>query len=343
MKRMCFFLLVAATGCGPTTEAISAKGKVSQNTPLGGVTIDPDHIDLREVLPGSSHTLSYRISSEDYVYEFVDARVSCGCTKPEMSVATLLPHQPEHITVRFSCPSSPSRFHHSFQLKFREPKSGSEQLVTASFSGTSQWPLWPSPLILDLGQLKVGQPRTASIRLHGSFSDKVHAKSILPDCEWLSASASVLPDRIDVTVNPPLGPFYSTIRISTNCTMRPDIVVPVKGVGISSDGRISPAWLSLGVVRNGQAVLRTVVIRSDFSPVKLAFRDKEEWSGRVVAVRNSATSPESTIVELEIRPPDTVQSLKTIAHLIDAEGRVLELPLSMVGIAGAAPQAMNMK
>lgn len=60
MKRMCFFLLVAATGCGPTTEAISAKGKVSQNTPLGGVTIDPDHIDLREVLPGSSHTLSYR-------------------------------------------------------------------------------------------------------------------------------------------------------------------------------------------------------------------------------------------------------------------------------------------
>jgi hypothetical protein len=343
MRRLCFFLLVAAIGCGPATEAISAKGNVSESTPLGDITIDPAHIDLCEVLPGSSHTLSFLVSSQDYAHEFVDVRVSCGCTKPDVSCATLLPQQPERITVRFSCPSSPSSFHHSFQLKFREPKSGSEQLVAASFSGTSQWPLWPSPLILDFGEVKVGAPRTASIRLHGSFSDKVQVESILRGCEWLSASSIVLPDQIDVTVNPPLGPFHSTIRISTNCTVRPEIVVPVKGVGVSSDSRISPAWLSLGVVKNGQAVLRTVVIRSDFCPVRLSFMDKEKWSGKVVAVRNSATSPESTIVELEIRPPDTVQSLKTIAHLIDAEGEILELPLSMVGVAGTASQGMNVK
>lgn len=304
MQSTRIFFLVAllshGSGCG---SAESTSLNASDSIPAATASITPEYIELGEVLPGATQDLLYAIHADDSEYEVVSCHASCGCATPVVDRDVISRGGAAEVKVTFKVPTHATSFRHSFHIKLRNTATGTTSLMSAAFSGRSEWPLSSSPSALTLGELEIGRTHLARIDLHGRFVTQLQIKSISVSSEpgAISILPQVLPNRIEVSINPQIGLFHGIVRLETNCPDRPEIVIPVKATGVTSENRISPAVLSLGIVRDRNPVVRTLVVRSIFHPIRLWFDDEGEWQGKIVSVIADHRASR-TVLKLELGP-----------------------------------------
>jgi hypothetical protein len=303
--------------------------------------ITPMHLELGDILPGSTQRLTFSLSAGQADYEVIDCHASCGCTKPVVNGTFIASGQSAETTVHFHAPAFVTSFRHSFQIQLRNKSTGEQKFAGAQFSGSTNWPVFASPPALALGKIEAGKPSAARIHLRGRFASQLQINSVAiwPETQGISVLPPKIPNTIELLIIPQIGPVHCTVRIDTNCPERPEIVVPVQAVGVSEENRISPATLSLGIVREGDQPVRTIIIHSAFRPVKISFDDNAKWRGRIVSATMS-DSDTTMLVKVEFDPPDVAESLTVIANLISADGETLALPISMIGVAHSPRQRL---
>lgn len=325
-------LVLIATGCDRQADE-----PAPESTPAEPAFLTPRHINVGEVLPSAQKKIEYTITATDDDYEVEEIRASCGCTKPVVESTQISQGSSTKVVVDFHGPSRVNSFRHSFVITLRGEKTGKSAEVVGTFEGRAEWPISASPSILSFGEVVVGTTLSTRINLRGSFLEQLRVESVnvSEDANFITVAPQVIPEQIKLLVNPPLGQFSGIVRVQTNCAGRPEIVVPVKGIGISESDPVSPSALSLGIVPVGQIVARTIVIKTDFRPVSVSFAEDAGWRARVLSIK-PANSSAGSLVRIEFDAPETTGIAKTVADLVDDEGNAVKLPVSVIGVADKA-------
>lgn len=225
--------------------------------------------DFGSVPRGPAQKHNFRVVNKtNQTVNVSNVRVSCGCVTAYASPKTLLqPGEETFIvtsmdTTRFIGPKSVTVY-----VQFDRPNFEEVRLWVQA-NGRNDFMLTPDTFTL--GQAKRGATPSATIRvtMYGNREAKIesakgesnYVQPTFKEVHRLDSGEVAYDVTATLRKDTPVGKWYTDVWLKTNIVGMTQVRVPLT-VEIESPLTISPAFLSLGVVRKSEEVTRRVIVR----------------------------------------------------------------------------------
>ena len=260
-----FLLLQCKCGQKDAGDAGSADPSLAAMTEKGPkIRFDEKDFDFGVAEEGENveHVFTFR-NVGDKPLSIHKVRTSCGCTGALISSEEVQPGEKGEIKATFRTKGFQGSVKKSLTVESNDPENN---LVRITLKGKVSSEVTVEPRYLNWRTVNPGEPPEPlklTIKLRDGKDLRIHevrseSESVILKKEKENQEEAVY--SVMLSENPPTGRLTGRIAVRTNSEQRPRIHVPFYAQ-IEGNVTVSPPLLSLGVVRPGKPVRKSVTVK----------------------------------------------------------------------------------